>query len=111
MSFPFFTRGSNNIDRLPSARGPPSERPWNRQTIFSSETIRLYDPSYPNFACSCSKKSVENMLRLIGKKECESIIEEQSSITIHCDFCNECYKYSEDEVEFIFNESEDSIKH
>lgn len=81
------------------------------KTIFSSETIRLYDPSYPNFACSCSKKSVENMLRLIGKKECESIIEEQSSITIHCDFCNECYKYSEDEVEFIFNESEDSIKH
>jgi molecular chaperone Hsp33 len=81
------------------------------QTIFSSETIRLYDPNYPNFACSCSKKSVENMLRLIGKKECESIIEEQSSITIHCDFCNECYKYSEDEVEFIFNESEDSIKH
>ena len=81
------------------------------QTIFSSETIRLYDPSYPNFACSCSKKSVENMLRLIGKKECESIIEEQSSITIHCDFCNECYKYSEDEVEFIFNESKDSIKH
>jgi molecular chaperone Hsp33 len=81
------------------------------QIIFSSETIRLYDPSYPNFACSCSKKSVENMLRLIGKKECEAIIEEQSSITIHCDFCNECYKYSEDEVEFIFNESEDSIKH
>ncbi len=81
------------------------------QTIFSSETIRLFDPSYPNFACSCSKKSVENMLRLIGKKECESIIEEQSSITIHCDFCNECYKYSEDEVEFIFKESDDSIKH
>ena len=81
------------------------------QTIFSSETIRLFDPSYPNFACSCSKKSVENMLRLIGKKECESIIEEQSSITIHCDFCNECYKYSEDEVKFIFNESKDSIKH
>ena len=81
------------------------------QTIFSSETIRLYNPSHPHFACSCSKKSVENMLRLIGKKECESIIEEQSSITIHCDFCNECYKYSENEVGFIFNESEDSIKH
>jgi molecular chaperone Hsp33 len=54
---------------------------------------------------------VENMLRLIGKKECESIIEEQSSITIHCDFCNECYKYSEDEVDFVFNESGHSIKH
>ncbi|MFM8232506.1 MAG: Hsp33 family molecular chaperone HslO [Candidatus Methylopumilus sp.] len=81
------------------------------QTIFSSETIRLYNPSHPHFACSCSKKSVENMLRLIGKKECESIIEEQSSITIHCDFCNECYKYSENEVGFIFKESEDSIKH
>jgi molecular chaperone Hsp33 len=81
------------------------------QTIFSTETIRLYDPSFPNFACSCSKKSVENMLRLIGKKECESIIEEQSSITIHCDFCNECYKYSEDEVDFVFNELDSLTKH
>lgn len=81
------------------------------QNIFLSETIRLFDPSYPSFYCSCSKKSVENMLRLIGKKECESILEEQVSITIHCDFCNECYKYSEDEVVFIFNASNDSVKH
>ena len=81
------------------------------QTIFPSETIRLFDPSFPKFACCCSKRSVENMLRLIGKKECESIIEEQLSITIHCDFCNECYKYTEDEVNFVFNDSGDSIKH
>jgi len=100
-----------SADKSFKAIHPTLEASKILQTIFSSETIRLYDPSYPNFACSCSKKSVENMLRLIGKKECESIIEEQSSITIHCDFCNECYKYSEDEVEFIFNESEDSIKH
>lgn len=100
-----------SADKSFKAIHPALEASKILQTIFSSETIRLYDPSYPNFACSCSKKSVENMLRLIGKKECESIIEEQSSITIHCDFCNECYKYSEDEVEFIFNESEDSIKH
>lgn len=100
-----------SADKSFKAIHPALEASKILQIIFSSETIRLYDPSYPNFACSCSKKSVENMLRLIGKKECESIIEEQSSITIHCDFCNECYKYSEDEVEFIFNESEDSIKH
>ena len=90
---------------------PKLEAPEILQTIFPSETIRLFDPTFPKFACSCSKKSVENMLRLIGKKECKSIIEEQSSITIHCDFCNECYKYSEDEVDFVFNESKDSIKH
>jgi len=56
-------------------------------------------------------KSVENMLQLIGKEECNSIIEEQASITIHCDFCNECYQYSEDEVDFVFNESSNSAKH
>ena len=90
---------------------PKLKAPEILQTIFPSETIRLFDPTFPKFACSCSKKSVENMLRLIGKKECKSIIEEQSSITIHCDFCNECYKYSEEEVDFVFNESKDSIKH
>jgi len=51
------------------------------------------------------------MLQLIGKEECNSIIEEQASITIHCDFCNECYQYSEDEVDFVFNESSNSAKH
>ena len=90
---------------------PKLKAPEILQTIFPSETIRLFDPTFPKFACSCSKKSVENMLRLIGKKECKSIIEEQSSITIHCDFCNECYKYLEEEVDFVFNESKDSIKH
>jgi molecular chaperone Hsp33 len=39
------------------------------QNVFSSETIRLYDPTHLGFACSCSKKSVENMLQLIGKEE------------------------------------------
>ncbi|QDC70525.1 Hsp33 family molecular chaperone HslO [Candidatus Methylopumilus universalis] len=91
--------------------GPEVEASEILQNVFLTETIRLYDPSYPSFYCSCSKKSVENMLRLIGKKECESIIEEQASITIHCDFCNECYKYSEDEVVFVFNESNNSVKH
>ena len=90
---------------------PKLKAPEILQAIFPSETIRLFDPTFPKFACSCSKKSVENMLRLIGKMECKSIIEEQSSITIHCDFCNECYKYLEDEVDFVFNESKDSIKH
>ena len=91
--------------------GPELEASEILQNVFLTETIRLYDPTYPIFYCSCSKKSVENMLRLIGKKECESIIEEQASITIHCDFCNECYKYSEDEVVFVFNESNNSVKH
>jgi len=81
------------------------------QNVFSSETIRLYDPTHLGFACSCSKKSVENMLQLIGKEECNSIIEEQASITIHCDFCNKCYQYSEDEVDFVFNESNNSVNH
>ena len=81
------------------------------QNVFYSETIRLYDPTSLSFACSCSKKSVENMLRLIGKEECKSIIEEQTSITIHCDFCNKCYQYSEDEVGFVFNESNNSTNH
>jgi molecular chaperone Hsp33 len=91
--------------------GPELEASEILQNVFLTETIRLYDPTYLSFYCSCSKKSVENMLRLIGKKECESIIEEQASITIHCDFCNECYKYSEDEVVFVFNESNNSVKH
>lgn len=91
--------------------GPKLEASEILQNVFLSETIRLYDPSYLSFYCSCSKKSVENMLRLIGKKECESIIEEQASITIHCDFCNECYKYSEDEVVFVFKESNNSVRH
>ena len=35
-SLPLGSVGSYRIERLPSARGPASERPWNKATMFLS---------------------------------------------------------------------------
>lgn len=61
--------------------------------LFHEEEVRLYDGQDVRFHCSCSRDSVSNMLRMLGREEIESIIEERGEVEIHCDFCNQHYRF------------------
>ncbi|NOU24547.1 MAG: Hsp33 family molecular chaperone HslO [Methylotenera sp.] len=61
--------------------------------LFHEEDVRLYEASTTQFFCSCTHKSVANMLRMLGNEELQSIIEERGNIEVHCDFCNALYTF------------------
>lgn len=61
--------------------------------LFNEEDVRLFEASTTQFFCSCSRKSVANMLRMLGDEEISSIIEEQGHIEVNCDFCNTHYRF------------------
>lgn len=63
------------------------------QRLFVEEDVRLFEPSITQFHCSCSRKNVANMLRMLGDKEISEIIEERGSIEVNCDFCNTLYTF------------------
>lgn len=79
--------------------------------LFYEEEVRLFQPRPTKAFCSCSRESVTNMLVMLGQTEVESIIEEQGSIQIHCDFCNKHYVFDEAETLQLFDEAVPSIKH
>ena len=79
--------------------------------LFHEEEIRLFQPRSTKAFCSCNRQSVANMLTILGQTEVESIIEEQGSIQIHCDFCNKHYVFDETESSQLFEEAVPPIKH
>ena len=70
--------------------------------MFNQEDVRLFDAQPIKFNCTCSNTSVSNMLRLLGKKEIQSILDERDTIEVNCDFCNKHYKFDKVDAEQLF---------
>ncbi|HEY0563079.1 MAG TPA: Hsp33 family molecular chaperone HslO [Methylophilus sp.] len=81
------------------------------QRLFHEEDVRLFNARPIKAFCSCTRDSVVNMLKMLGKAEVDSIIEEQGSIQVNCDFCNKHYVFDELESTQLFDEQTDTIKH
>jgi molecular chaperone Hsp33 len=124
-------------DRGPAARGTDTDA-WSRavtlaQTITPAELIELtpdavmhrlfwqealehYPPLAPRFACNCSRERIGRMLVSLGKDEVDSIVAEQGSVTVTCDFCSRRYAFDAVDVAQLFRrgstaEADDTKRH
>jgi molecular chaperone Hsp33 len=70
--------------------------------LFHEEDIRLFEPEHTRFACTCSAEKVGNMLQILGQEEIQSILDEQGTIEVHCEFCNTRYEYDTVDVAGLF---------
>lgn len=61
--------------------------------LFHEETLRLFDPEPVRFGCSCSRERSLAALQTLGREEIESILEEQGTVTMDCEFCNQRYVF------------------
>lgn len=76
------------------------------QRLFVEEDVRLFSGREVEAFCSCSQANVTNMLQMLGLAEVRSIIEEQGSVEIQCDFCHKHYVVDEDEALALFDEDD-----
>jgi len=70
--------------------------------LFHEEEVRLYEGQSVRFLCTCSRDNVSNMLRMMGEVEIKSIIEERGELEVHCDFCNQRYRFDKIDSEQLF---------
>jgi molecular chaperone Hsp33 len=70
--------------------------------LFWQETIRLFEPSHPEFQCSCTREKVGNMLRMLGQQEVESALAELGELAIDCDFCGQHYAFDKVDCAQLF---------
>lgn len=71
--------------------------------LYHQEQVRLFDATELCFQCSCSEQRTGNAIKAIGQAEAEAIIEEQGSISIHCEFCHHHYQFDGAAVQAIFS--------
>ncbi|MCC0645573.1 MULTISPECIES: Hsp33 family molecular chaperone HslO [unclassified Clostridioides] len=96
-----------NVAKLPSItnmlkEGNLPEDILNR--VLDGLEPKVLDTCEIGFECECSKERVKTALVAIGKKSLAQIIEEDKQAEVGCQFCNEKYMYSEEELLEILKE-------
>ncbi|WP_088280464.1 Hsp33 family molecular chaperone HslO [Ideonella sp. A 288] len=76
--------------------------------LFWQETLRLFEPQVPHFACSCSRERVAGMLRGLGREEIESLIAERGEAEVGCDFCGAMYHFDPVDAAGLFTLGRDT---
>ncbi|WP_296001016.1 Hsp33 family molecular chaperone HslO [Rugamonas sp.] len=72
------------------------------QRLFWEETIRVFDPVHPSFHCTCTREKVGNMLKMLGRPEVDSVLDELGSVGVNCDFCGQHYEYDKVDCAQLF---------
>jgi len=70
--------------------------------LFHEETVRLFEPEPVAFHCSCSRERTLAALESIGQEECYSILDEQGSIDMNCQFCHANYRFDRNDIDHLF---------
>lgn len=68
------------------------------KTVLDGLDVEFTDTMPIAFNCNCSKERVAKAVISIGKKELQTMIEENEPIEVNCHFCNEKYKFTVDEL-------------
>jgi len=70
--------------------------------LYHEEDIRVFEARVVSFRCSCSRERVVNMLRMLGREEVRSILQERGAVDVSCEFCNRRYAFDAVDAEQIF---------
>jgi len=72
--------------------------------MFGVDEVRVFSGHEVKFECRCSRDRVANVLRSLGAEEVRSVIAEQGTCTVTCEFCQKPYKFDAIDVEHLFDE-------
>ena len=112
------------IQKLPQAETERDEDAWNRieklsatiqpaellglsareiiHRLYHEEDVRVFETEPVCFRCTCSRDRVANMLRTLGSDEVRSIIHDEGSVRVACEFCNHKYEFDAVDSEQLF---------
>jgi molecular chaperone Hsp33 len=65
--------------------------------LFHERGVRVFRAAPVHAQCSCSRDSVENMLRSFSQEDRDDMVED-GRITVTCEFCSSTYVFAPDEV-------------
>ncbi|ARU54440.1 heat shock protein 33, redox regulated chaperone [Oleiphilus messinensis] len=82
-------------------RSLPAEQILHR--LFHEEDVRLFPGEAVSFECSCSKARCTAAIEALGSDDAYTLVAEQGTITIDCQFCAETYTFKKEELDTIFH--------
>ncbi|MFK8048697.1 MAG: Hsp33 family molecular chaperone HslO [Halioglobus sp.] len=66
--------------------------------LYHEDSLRVFAPSAIKFHCSCSRERTYGALCTLDGAELRDILDEQGSISMDCEFCNQQYIFAEEDL-------------
>ncbi len=66
--------------------------------LFHQDPVRLFGPADVRFHCNCSRERTLNALSTLDPAEIEELLAELGSITMDCEFCNQQYRFTREDL-------------
>jgi molecular chaperone Hsp33 len=74
--------------------------------LFHEEEVHLFDPLPLHFECTCSRDKVERTLITFGADDLEDLLQQEGSIKVDCEFCNQHYSFDRADVARLFSQDD-----
>lgn len=70
--------------------------------LFWEEAHSSGDAQPLQFQCTCSREKIATMLKGLGAAEIDSILAEQGSVSVDCDYCSTAYVFTPQAASALF---------
>lgn len=72
------------------------------ETLLEGLEPQITKESEPEFLCNCSRQKVSKVLVSLPKSDLKEMIDDQKPVQVHCDFCNQNYEFSVEELTRLY---------
>ena len=72
--------------------------------VMSDFDLKILETAPVEYRCYCSRERVERALISLGAEELESILKEQGSCDLNCQFCDEVYHFTGEELQALLED-------
>lgn len=79
--------------------------------LYHESPVRLFDPASVSFQCTCSRQRTFNALCSLNPAEVTELLEELGSITMDCEFCNQQYQFTREDLAAVLGDENTKILH
>lgn len=77
--------------------------------LLWQEDLIAFDPENIRWHCPCTRQRVADMLKMLGKDEVMSILDEQDNINVSCNFCGKPYAFDAVDCAGLFVDSASKV--
>jgi len=69
--------------------------------LYHEHDLRLFDPKAVEFRCSCNFTKMQGAILMMGRDEIIELLNQYKKITVTCEYCNNEYAFSEEQIHEI----------
>ncbi len=71
--------------------------------LFAEDDVRVFEPRPVAFRCRCSRRRIEEVLRMLGEAEARDVLSERGQVVVTCEYCGRRRDFDPIDISRVFS--------